>query len=271
MNEFLQRLPVGVLGRDQGGFNFLPPHPLPGSPGCAATWPQFPRQCSPQASGAGLDVRRAQPRPPSRGVGRARGQERVCRARGERDRRASQGRPVAVAPAPRTRTRAAPRPAPPARPARPRSRPGARRRGRRKAGGGGGGRGRGGAGPARRGSARPPVRGSRSAPGPARAAAAALARGLGGTRAPRRSHGPGDPAALADAQRRLLRQQQRGEPGPAEQPPRQAWAASAGRRAPGGEGAAVSERAGPGPAGRRCTTPPGQPDWGVRGALCGTV
>lgn len=163
------------------------------------------------------------------------------------------GEPARAAPSlwlPRRARARAPPHAPPLPPAPPAPAPGLARAGggggRRKAGGGGGGRGRGGAGPARRGSARPPVRGSRSAPGPARAAAAALARGLGGTRAPRRSHGPGDPAALADAQRRLLRQQQRGEPGPAEQPPRQAWAASAGRRAPGGEGAAASERAGRG-------------------------
>lgn len=95
-----------------------------------------------------------------------------------------------------------------------------------------------GEGRARPGSARPPARGSWSAPGPARAAAAALAPGFGGAGAPRRSHGPGDLAALAHAQCRLLGQQQRGEPrargpGRAERPTRQAWAASVGLRAPG--------------------------------------
>lgn len=100
----------------------------------------------------------------------------------------------------------------PPRPSPGRFSPGARRRGRQ--GGGGGRRRRGGA--ARPGSARPPARGSCSAPGRARAAAVALAPGFGGTGAPRHSHGPGDPTALAHAQRRLLLgQQQRGEhPGP---------------------------------------------------------
>lgn len=151
---------------------------------------------------------------------------RARRARGRRDWPAGASRRRSGDPAPRTR--APPRPLP-----LPALRPGARRRGRREAGGGrreagGGGwgrrqtpAGRGGPGPARPGSARPgsarpPVSGSWSALGPARAAAvaaAALVRGFGGARAPRRSHGPGDPAALAHAQRRLLlRQQQRGEP-----------------------------------------------------------
>lgn len=115
-----------------------------------------------------------------------------------------------------------------------------------------------GEGRARPGSARPPARGCWSAPGPAQAAAVAeaLARGLGGALAPHRSHGPGDPAALAHAQRRLLLgQQQRGEtrahgPGSAEQLPLQAWAASVGWGASG--------PAGEGP---RAATLPGQSAW----------